>query len=95
MRAARRAEALRLAAERFRAALLAWRASAERDAALRPSRCRARRVARARRGELRVRFRPALLAAAALRVVEAFALRGGAGSFTPARRAFDISKGLA
>jgi hypothetical protein len=93
--AARRAAALRLAAERFRAAVFACRDSAVRDAARRPSRCNARRVARARRGDVRVRLRPALLAAAALRFVVVLALRGGAASFTPARRAFERPMAIA
>jgi hypothetical protein len=38
---------------------------------------------------------PARLAAAALRRVEALALRGGAGSFTPDRRAFDRPMAIA
>jgi hypothetical protein len=87
--AARRAAALREAADRRRAAAVAWRDSAFRDAARRPSRFSARRVARERRGEGAARLRPARLADAALRFVEAFAFFGGGGSFTPARRAFD------
>jgi hypothetical protein len=89
VRAAFLAEALREAADRRRAALFAWRDSAFRDAALRPSRFSARSVARERRGEGRARLRPARLAEAALFLVEAFAFLGGGGSLTPARRAFD------
>src|SRR6185436_15947241 len=72
-----------------RAAAFAWRDSAVRDAALRPSRFSLRSEARERRGDGRARRRPARLAAAALFFVEAFAFFGGGGSFTPARRAFD------
>jgi hypothetical protein len=89
VRAAFRAAALREAADRRRAALFAWRDSALRDAALRPSRFSLRSMARERRGEGRARLRPARLADAALFRVEAFAVFGGGGSFTPARRAFD------
>jgi hypothetical protein len=93
--AARRAAALRLEAERLRAAVFACRDRAARDAALWPSRCNARRVARARRGDAAVRLPAALLAAAALRLVVPFALRGGGGNFTPARRAFDNPMAMA
>jgi hypothetical protein len=87
--AAFRAAALREAADRRRAALFAWRDSAFGDAALRPSRFSLRREARERRGDGRARLLPARLAAAARFFVEAFAFLGGAGSFTPARRAFE------
>jgi len=89
VRAARRAAALRLDAGRRRAADEACRDSAFRDAALRASRFNARRTARDRRVDGRVRRRDARLAdAALLRVVDLAPLPGGA-SFTPDRRAFD------
>jgi hypothetical protein len=50
---------------------------------------RALRLARARRVDVFVRLPAARLAAAALRLVVAFAFAGGGGSFTPARRAFE------
>jgi hypothetical protein len=89
VRAAFRADALRTAADRRRAALFACLDSALRDAAPRPSRLRALRVARDRRADGRERFRPARVADAALRLVDSLAFEGGAGSETPARRAFD------
>jgi hypothetical protein len=88
VRAARRAELLREAADRLRAALLAWRASALREAAFRGSLFSARRAPRARVADGRVRRRAARFAYRALRFVDAFARRGG-GNLTPARRAFD------
>ena len=89
VRAARRAAALRATAGRRRAAAVAWRAKAFGEAAARPSRFNAVRVARERRGEGRLRLLPARRADSALRLVDAFALAGGRGSFTPARRAFE------
>jgi hypothetical protein len=87
--APRRADALLALAERRRAALLAWRESAFREAALRPSRFNARETARDRFTDgLRDRV-AARLADRALRFVVDLALEGGGGSFTPARRAFD------
>lgn len=88
--AARRADWLRAAADRRRAAPLACRERAFRDAALRPSRFSAPVIARDRVDAGRVRpCRPARLAYAALCFVFALALAGGRGSFTPARRAFE------
>jgi hypothetical protein len=46
-------------------------------------------MARDRRGDGRARCPAARLADAALRLVDAFAVDGGAGSLTPARLAFD------
>jgi PadR family transcriptional regulator len=90
VRAARRAAALRAAGERRFAALLAWRDSACFDAALRPSPFNARVTARDRLAEGRLRVPVAArLAERALCFVLAFALAGGGGSLTPARRAFD------
>jgi hypothetical protein len=89
VRAARRAAALRDFGDRRRAAAVAWRESALRDAAARPWRLSARRVARDRRVDGWLRRLAARLADAALRFVEAFALAGGRGSFTPARLAFE------
>jgi len=74
---------------------LAWRDSAFRDAADRPSRFSFRRTARERLGDGRVWWRPARLADAALRLVPAFALAGGLPSLTPARRAFDKPMAIA
>jgi hypothetical protein len=88
VRAALRAAALRLAAERRRAAVLACRDSAFRDAARCPSRFNALLTARDRRGDGRAWRRPARVAAAALLRVLALAPFGGA-SLTPARLAFD------
>jgi hypothetical protein len=90
-----RAAALRLAAERRRAADEAWRDSALRDAARRPSRFNALRTARDRRLDGRVRLRDARLADAALFRVVDLAFRPGGGSFTPARRAFDSPMAIA
>jgi hypothetical protein len=89
VRAAFRAAARRSAGDRRRAALFAWRERAFREAALRPSRFSFCSIARDRRGDVFRCRAPARLAAAALRFVEAFALRGGGGSFTPDRLAFD------
>ena len=80
----------REAAERLAAALRAWRESAFLDAALRPSRLSAARVARERLADflpLLVLF-PLRISRAACSRVSFDALFGG-GSFTPARRAFD------
>ncbi len=91
-----RAEARREAADRRLAADLAWRARAFLDTAPRPSRRRAREVARARRVD--GRFMPRRLAREAylaLRLVVAFALRGGGASLTPARRAFESPMAIA
>jgi hypothetical protein len=93
--AAFRAAALRLAAERRRAADEAWRDNDLRDAALRPSRFSALRTARDRRLDGRVRRRDARLADSALFFVVDFAPRPGGGSFTPARRAFDSPMAIA
>jgi hypothetical protein len=90
VRAARRATCRLDDAERRRAVVRAWRESAFREAALRPSRLSAREVARDRLADGRFRPRvPARLAEAALRFVLRLALFGGAGSFTPERRAFE------
>jgi hypothetical protein len=89
VRAARLAAALLEAADLRRAADLAWRARAFRDAAPRPSRFSAPTMARERRAEGRVCRPAARLAYSALRFVLAFAPVGGRRSFTPARRAFD------
>jgi hypothetical protein len=86
--AAFRAAALRAVAGRRLAADLAWRDNAWRVAALRPSRLSAVRTARERRDDGRLRLREARRADSALRLVAAFA-RAGAGSFTPARLAFE------
>jgi hypothetical protein len=80
---------LRPDAGRRRAALFAWRDSARRDAGRLLSLFSAPLTARERRGEGRFRRFAARLACAALRFVDDLALAGGAGSFTPARRAFD------
>jgi hypothetical protein len=66
VRAAFCAAARRFEAERRFAALAAWRDSAVRDAALRPSRFNAFLTARDRRGDGLACLRPARLAAAAL-----------------------------
>jgi hypothetical protein len=85
-----RAAARRADLGRRRAAFLAWRESAERDTAERPSRFSAREVALERRADgLRRPRRPAREAYSALRFVFRFALAGGRDSFTPDRRAFD------
>jgi hypothetical protein len=89
VRAARRADARRAEADRRRAADLAWRESAFRDAARRPSRRSAREIARERRPDGRRRCEPARAAYFALCRVLGFDPRGGGGSFTPALRAFD------
>ena len=90
VRAAFFAEREREAAERLAAALRAWRDSASFDAALCPSRLSAREVARERFADVLV-----LLALFPLRISRAacfcvfFDVPFFAGSFTPARRAFD------
>src|SRR5215218_8510089 len=89
VRAAFRAAALRAAGERRLAADFACAESAFDDAGRVLSRFSARCAALARFAEGRVCFAAARLAEAALLRVEAFALDGGGGSFTPARRAFD------
>jgi hypothetical protein len=89
VRTALRAAALRCEGERRRAAERAWRESDLRDAARRPSRFSALRVARERRGDGLACRRPARLADAALRLVVSFALAGGGGRLTPDRRAFE------
>jgi hypothetical protein len=83
-----RADAVRLAAERRRAAVFACRDSPFRDAARCPSRFNARLTPRERVADGRERFRDARVAAAALRRVLALPPLGGA-SFTPARLALD------
>jgi hypothetical protein len=60
-----------------------------RDAVLRGSRFSTLRIARERRRDGCLPACPARLADFALFFVEALALAGGRGSFTPARRAFD------
>jgi hypothetical protein len=94
--AARRAAALLAPGDRRRAAPLACRDSALRDAAPRVSRFSAPVIARdrVRDGRLRPR-RAARVAYSALRFVFAFALAGGRGSFTPARRAFESPMAMA
>jgi len=89
VRAAFRAAALRDAADRRRAAVAAWRESAFDDAADRPSRFSAPLTAREREADGLLRRFAARLAYFALCFVLAFALAGGRGSLTPARRAFD------
>jgi hypothetical protein len=85
-----RAAARRADLGRRRAALLACRESAEREAAERPSRFSARVIARERRADgLRRPRVPARDAYSALRFVFRFARAGGRDSFTPERRAFD------
>jgi hypothetical protein len=88
VRAARRAAARLEAADLRRAAALAWRLNALREAARCPSRLKARLTARARLTDGRDRRRAARIALFALRLVLALALLG-AGSFTPARRALE------
>jgi hypothetical protein len=95
VRAAFLAAARRLAADRRRAADEAWRDSALREAALRPSRFSARRTARDRRLDTRVRRRDARLADSALFRVVDLAPRPGGGNFTPDRRAFDSPMAIA
>jgi hypothetical protein len=73
---------------------LAWRDSAFRDAADRPSRFSFRRTARERLGDGRVWWRPARLADAALRWCGLRA-RWWSPSLTPARRAFDKPMAIA
>lgn len=86
------ADADRDAALRFLATLRECEASAVRDAAERPSRLSALRVARDRFAEV---FLPArFVACLALRFVLALPLRG-AGSFTPERRAFESPMAMA
>jgi hypothetical protein len=68
---------------------LAWRDRAFVDTVLFGSRFSTRLIARERLADGLVWLRAARVAAAALRRVEALALRGGGGSFTPARRAFE------
>src|SRR5215469_2868392 len=77
-----------------RAAERAWRANARGDAAMRPSRRRARDIARERlRDGLRLRaaeFRPRFNSRSAWRLVRPDVLpRAGTGNGTPARRALD------
>jgi hypothetical protein len=87
VRAAFFAAALRLAADRLRAAVFAWRDSALREAAARPSCFRALRLARDRRGD--ALFPARRFADAALRLVPSEEVAGGLPSFTPARRALE------
>jgi len=82
------AAAERLATPRFEAALRAWRASDERLAAERPSRFNAVLVARERRRDGAAWEAALRVSCFALRFVAAEAVFD-AGSFTPARRAFD------
>jgi hypothetical protein len=95
VRTARRAARRRSTADRRRAAFVAWRESAWRDATRRGSRFSARFAARARFGDGFARREAARVADAALRFVLALALRGGGGSFTPERRAFDKPMAIA
>jgi hypothetical protein len=83
------ADARRLAADRRRAAPLAWFESARRDAALRRSLFNAALAALERRDDGFDRRFAARVADAALRLVRCVALAGGADSFTPALRALD------
>jgi hypothetical protein len=89
VRTAFRADARRLAADRRPAAIVAWRLKAFDEADRRPSRFKAFSVARERRDDGAFRRRAARLAYFALFFVSAEALAGGAGSLTPARRAFE------
>jgi hypothetical protein len=95
VRTARWAARRRSALERRRAAVFACRERAWRDAVRRGSRFSARVAARARRREGFVRREAARVADAALRFVDALALRGGGGSLTPDRRAFDNPMAIA
>jgi hypothetical protein len=96
VRTALRAAARRAVAPRRRAADRACLASAVRVAARFPSRRRAALVARERVVDERLRpRRPARDAYSALFLVRAFALRGGRGSLTPARRAFERPMAIA
>ena len=88
MRTAFFADAERFDAGRFRATLRACFDSAFFDAARLPSCFSALRTARARLADGFLRERPALVALLALERVS-FEAPLGAGSFTPARRAFD------
>ena len=74
---------------RRRAADLACRDSAFVDTVFFGSRLSLWLIARERFADGRVRFRPARVAAFALRLVDALALRGGGGRLMPARRAFE------
>jgi hypothetical protein len=89
VRAAFCAARRRSAADRRRAALRAWLASALCEATDRGSRFKACRIARDRRGDTLRRCRPARDAEAALCFVRAVEPAGGFPSLTPARRAFD------
>ena len=89
VRAAFCAARLRAAAGRRRAAAVACRESAFVDTVFFGSRSSFRRIARDRRADGLRWLAPARLAEAALRFVVSFALDGGGGSLTPARRAFD------
>jgi hypothetical protein len=89
VRAAFRADARRSAAERRFADAFACRDNAADDATRRLSRFNAWTLARARRLDGRERRLALRLAVAALRFVEALALRGGGPSLTPDRRAFE------
>jgi hypothetical protein len=96
VRTALRADARRAAAPRRREAARACLASAVRVAAAFGSRPSAALVARARVADGRLcPRRPARDAEAALFLVRSFALRGGGGSFTPARRAFERPMAIA
>src|SRR5262249_60934244 len=81
----------RAAAPRRCAKVLAWRASADLEAARRPSRFKAPRVARERvRDTAFLRRRPAATARLALCRVRSVACPfSGGGKWTPARRAFE------
>jgi hypothetical protein len=96
--AARCADALRAAGERFRAEVRACRDNCAVDAAERPSLSSARRVAR-ERGVETIRLRPLRPSrnarSAALRVrADVVPFRGG-GRLTPARRAFESPMAIA
>jgi hypothetical protein len=96
--AAWRADALRAAAERFRAAVLACFDNCAVDPAERPSRFKARRVARERVADA-VRLpprRPSVNARSAARRVRADVVPFvGGGSSTPARRALESPMAMA
>src|SRR5207302_5157168 len=94
VRTALRALAERARGPRARDAARAWRERACGDAAARPSRFSAARTARPRLG---FGFRPArrVALAADARVSSLTRPRGGVGSFTPARRAFDSPMAIA
>jgi hypothetical protein len=89
VRTALRAAARRAAGDRRRAACVACRDNARRDAALRPSRFSALVTARERRVDDLARFFAVVVADCALRFVLDLAEDGGGGSFTLDCRAFE------